>query len=235
MKKTLCNLVLGLSLVIGNVFAGANPSRELEERVKSLENNSETIVSCTKGVIDAPLGVIRDYVRKPVLSSKILMALGNSPYFCYPEVGGFTFINGSYTSRYQVVSEKETSNLFHHVSFIEGNRRFGNFSSSMELYFQSSSNKSTKYSNKMHVKLENGFFNSIIKNLLEVPLIGKGLKRFFEEEQDKILRDINQGVQRAKNNPEVLAYLQGYTNQQSNIYFTQPELEFFKRSVELSK
>jgi hypothetical protein len=233
MRKTFASFVLGVSLIVGSALAAASSNKELEQRVNSLENNPSAIVSCVSGRIEAPLEVIKSYIRKPILSSKVTMALGNSPYFVNPEGKGFTFVNGSYTSRYESVRENEEKNYFHHLSFIKGNRIFGNFESSMELYFQASSNKTTRYSNKMHIKLQNRFFNSFLRNLLNAPIVGTKLKRFFEEEQEKIVGDINKSIQRAKTKPELIDGLGSYTN--GAVYFNQEEIDFIRNSVELMK
>jgi len=235
MRKIIARLALGLGLIVNSAFPGTiSGNSELEKQVQALsKDDNSCVVSCTRGIINAPLEVVRGYVENPVLSSKVTMALGNSPYFSKQEGEVFTFFHGGYTSRYQVVQKDSRDDSFNQVSLIDGNKRFGSFKSVMELYFKSSTNKTTRYANLMRVKIESNFIGSIIKGLLNAPFLGKRLRKNFEEEQDKIMGNINTSISRAKTNPELIEGLRSYTN--GSVYFSSEEVDFIQKSVELSR
>ncbi|VVB80636.1 Uncharacterised protein [uncultured archaeon] len=231
MGKTLATLALCLGLIC-NSFSGTVPEYRDASPVSAITNNNRAIKSSTSGKVDLPLGVIKDYLAKPVFSGKVLLCLGESPYYPYQEPNAAVFYNSQgHTSRYEVVRSSSISNGLDQVSRIYGNRFFGNFDSVTFLTLRENQDKSVQYSNDMYVIIENRFFNSFFRGLLNFPLLGDKLKKSFQDEQDNFVKSVNRVVSRASQSPQAaLKSLESYTN--GPVSFSQGEIQYFKESLE---
>lgn len=231
MKKAFKTLALCLGLACNSISAGNPEYRSLDE-VASITNRQDVIKSSTSGRVDLPMEIIKDYLERPVFSGKVLLCLGKSPYYVYSNQDATIFYDHQgHTSVYNVVRSNSLSNKFEQVSRISGNRFFGKFDSLTFLSLQRNPDNTTQYANDMYVNIENRFFGSVLRGLMNFPIFGEKLKKSFEDEQDGFVKSVKKTIDSASKSPEeTINKLRVYTNE--TLHFSSEEVQYFKESLE---